>query len=85
MSLGLWKVKCWDNESALEIQTSLDQNECNDVDGKMEFQGLSDSCEVVQRRKEEVSLAANRGAQRHRRRKKKINERRCSEKLFKVL
>ncbi|GBM94848.1 hypothetical protein AVEN_201451-1 [Araneus ventricosus] len=35
----------------------------NDGDGKMEFQGLSDSCEVVQstEAKEEVSLAAGRG------------------------
>ncbi|GBO13110.1 hypothetical protein AVEN_233886-1 [Araneus ventricosus] len=36
----------------------------NDGDGKMEFQGLSDSCEVIQiaeKKKEEISLAAGRG------------------------
>ncbi|GBO36687.1 hypothetical protein AVEN_102767-1 [Araneus ventricosus] len=31
----------------------------NDGDGRMEFEGLSDLCEVVQRQKEEVSLAAS--------------------------
>ncbi|GBO35477.1 hypothetical protein AVEN_78326-1 [Araneus ventricosus] len=56
----------------------------NDGDGKMEFQGLSDSCEVVQstetKRKDYFSCSPMR--QRHRRWEKKINESRYSEKQF---
>ncbi|GBN96566.1 hypothetical protein AVEN_117325-1 [Araneus ventricosus] len=56
----------------------------NDGDGRMEIQGLSDLFEVVQSTgtKGSGQFSCWPRGQRHRRRQQKINERRCSEKLF---